>query len=33
MDETAILKKLQEKIGVSLETATAYLEQYGKQFI
>ncbi len=33
LDETAILKKLQEKIGVSLETATAYLEQYGKQFI
>ena len=33
LDEAAILKKLQEKIGVSLETAIAYLERYGKQFM
>ena len=31
LDDTAILKRLQEKIGLSLETASAYLERYGKQ--
>ena len=31
LDDTAILKRLQEKIGLSLETAATYLEQYGKQ--
>ena len=29
--DATILKKLQDKIGLSLEQATAYLEQYGKQ--
>ena len=33
LDDAAILKRLQEKIGLSLETAAAYLEQYGKQFV
>lgn len=32
LDDAAILKRLQEKIGLSLETASAYLEKYGKQF-
>lgn len=31
LDDAAILKRLQEKIGLSFETAAAYLEQYGKQ--
>lgn len=30
LDDVAILKKLQEKFCLSLEQATAYLEQYGK---
>jgi len=30
LDDDAILKSLQEKVGLSLEKATAYLEQYGK---
>ena len=33
LDDTAILKRLQEKIGLSLETASAYLERYGKQLV
>ena len=33
LDDAAILKRLQEKIGLSLETAAAYLEQYGKQLV
>lgn len=33
LDDAAILKKMQDKIGVSLEQATAYLEQYGKQLV
>ena len=33
LDDAAILKRLQEKIGLSLETAVAYLEQYGKQLV
>ena len=32
LDDAAILKRLQERIGLSLETA-AYLEQYGKQLM
>ncbi|MDE7422619.1 MAG: hypothetical protein K2N51_02830 [Lachnospiraceae bacterium] len=32
-DDAAILKKMQDKIGVSLEQATAYLEQYKKQLV
>ena len=32
-DDADILKRLQEKIGVSLETAVAYLERYGKQLV
>lgn len=31
LDDAAILKRLQEKISLSFETAAAYLEQYGKQ--
>ena len=31
--DATILKKLQDKIGLSLEQATAYLEQYGKQLV
>ena len=33
LDDTAILKRMQEKIGLSLETASVYLERYGKQFV
>ena len=33
LDDAAILKRLQERIGLSLETAVAYLEQYGKQLM
>ena len=33
LDDLEILQKLQEKIGLSLEDAKAYLEQYGKQFV
>ena len=33
LDDAAILKRLQERIGLSLETAAAYLEQYGKQLM
>ena len=33
LDDAAILKRLQERIGMSLETAAAYLEQYGKQLM
>lgn len=32
-DDLEILQKLQEKIGVSLEDAKAYLERYRKQFV
>ena len=31
LDDAAILKRLQERVGLSLETAVAYLEKYGKQ--
>lgn len=33
MDDTAILKRLQDKVGLSVEQATAYLEKYGKQLV
>lgn len=33
LDDTAILKRLQEKTGISLETATAYLERYGRRLV
>ena len=33
LDDTAILTRLQEKIGVSLERAEAYLTEYGKQLV
>ena len=33
LDDAAILKRLQEKIGLSLETAAAYLEQCGNRFV
>lgn len=31
LNDATILKRMQEWIGLSLEQATAYLEQYGKQ--
>lgn len=31
LDDAAILQKLQEKTGLSMERAIAYLERYGKQ--
>ena len=31
LDDATILKRMQEWIGLSLERAVAYLEQYGKQ--
>jgi len=33
LDDTVIIKRLQEKIGVSFETAMAYLAQYGKHIV
>lgn len=33
MDNAAILKKLQDKVGLSLEKVMAYLEKYGKQLM
>ena len=33
LDDSAILKRLQEKIGVPLERAKAYLKEYGKQLV
>lgn len=30
LDNTTILKRLQDKVGLSLDKATAYLRQYGK---
>ena len=33
LDDDDILRRLQEKIGLSLETAAAYLERYGKQLV
>ena len=33
LDDASILKRMQDKIGLSLEQATAYLEQFGKQLV
>ena len=33
LDDAMILKRLQEKIGVSLERAMDYLKQFGKQLV
>lgn len=33
LDDASILKRMQDKIGLSLEQATVYLEQFGKQFV
>ena len=33
LDDAAILKRLQEKIGLSIEMAAVYLERYGKQLM
>lgn len=30
LDNTTILQKMQDKLGISLEEATAYLKKYGK---
>ena len=33
LDDAAILKRLQEKIGLSIEMAAVYLDRYGKQLM
>lgn len=33
LDNATILNRLQEKLGLSQEAATAYLEQYGKSLV
>ena len=33
LDDASILKRMQDKIGLFLEQATAYLEQFGKQLV
>lgn len=33
LDDAIIIKRMQEKIGLSLEQAMDYLKQYGKQFV
>ncbi len=33
LDDGVILKRMQEKLGLSLEEAAAYLKQYGKQLV
>lgn len=33
LDDATILKRLQEKVGLSLEDATVYLKQYGRQLV
>ena len=33
LEDSVILARLPEKIGVSLERAKAYLAEYGKQFV
>ena len=33
LDDTTIIKRLQENAGMSLEKAKAYLDQYGKQLV
>ena len=33
LDDAAILKRLQEKIGLPLETAAAYFAQHGKRLV
>ena len=33
LDNASILKRMQDKIGISLEQAVAYLEQFGKSFV
>ena len=33
LDDATILKRMQDKIGLPLERATAYLEKYGKRLV
>jgi hypothetical protein len=33
LDDAAILKRMQDKIGLSLEQASAYLKQYEKSLV
>lgn len=33
LDDAVILKRLQEKIGLSLDAAVSYLKQYGRQLV
>jgi hypothetical protein len=33
LDDTTILSKLQEKVGLSLEMSLAYLDKYGKSLV
>ena len=32
LDDAAILRRLQDRIGLSLETSATYLKQYGKRW-
>lgn len=33
LDDAAILKRMQDRVGLSLEQASAYLKQYGKSLV
>ena len=33
LDDAMVVKRMQEKIGLSLEEAKGYLRQYGKQLV
>ena len=33
LDDAAIMKRLQERTGLSMEMASAYLERYGKKLV
>ena len=33
LDDTTILQRIQERIGLSLEEAMAYMKQYGKRLV
>ncbi|MDE6995932.1 MAG: hypothetical protein K2P41_16200 [Lachnospiraceae bacterium] len=33
LDDTTILQRIQEKIGLSLEEAMTYMKQYGKRLV
>lgn len=33
LDDATIIKRMQEKVGLSLDQAVTYLKQYGKQLV